>query len=379
MRNPVTRYATYSLSLIMFLLTLLFSAGGAVALGPEDVDLPEQAAVVFDQNHPAIKAVMAVQNRHTERLLGEPGVVGTATGLAANGRPAVLVLVESFHRARAARIPAELDGQPVAVKITGKITALKKGGIPATPGEDDTSTVCDVDPSAPFDRAVPLGVSTGHPAITAGTIGARVTDGINVYALSNNHVYADENLASYDDEILQPGAYDGGATGPNTTLIDGDEIGTLYDFEEIVFSTSANNTIDAAIAWSSPDVLGNATPCDGYGAPKSTTLEPRVNLKVRKYGRTTGLTSGLITAINATVSVGYDSGTARFVNQIIIEPGGFSAGGDSGSLVVAVGKGRTKTDERKPVGLLFAGSTTITVANPIDAVLDRFGVTIDGE
>ncbi|MCD4689648.1 MAG: S1 family peptidase [Desulfuromonadaceae bacterium] len=379
MRNPVTRYATYSLSLIMFLLTLLFSAGGAVALGPEDVDLPEQAAVVFDQNHPAVKAVMAVQNRHTERLLGEPGVVGTATGLAANGRPAVLVLVESFHRARAARIPAELDGQPVAVKITGKITALKKGGIPATPGEDDTSTVCDVDPAALFDRAVPLGVSTGHPAITAGTIGARVTDGINVYALSNNHVYANENLASYDDEILQPGAYDGGATGPNTTLIDGDEIGTLYDFEEIVFSTSANNTIDAAIAWSSPDVLGNATPCDGYGAPKSTTLEPRVNLKVRKYGRTTGLTSGLITAINATVSVGYDSGTARFVNQIIIEPGGFSAGGDSGSLVVAVGKGRTKTDERKPVGLLFAGNTTITVANPIDAVLDRFGVTIDGE
>ena len=379
MRKPVIRYATYSLSLIMFLLTLLFSAGGAVALGPEDVDLPEQAAVVFDQNHPAIKAVVAVQNRHTERLMGEPGVVGTATGLAANGRPAVLVLVESFHSARAARIPAVLDGQPVAVKITGKITALKKGGIPATPGEDDTSTVCDVDPSAPFDRAVPLGVSTGHPAITAGTIGARVTDGINVYALSNNHVYADENLASYDDEILQPGAYDGGAIGPNTTLIDGDEIGTLYDFEEIVFSTSANNTIDAAIAWSSPDVLGNATPCDGYGAPKSTTLAPRVNLKVKKYGRTTGLTDGLITAINANVLVGYDSGTALFVNQIIIEPGGFSAGGDSGSLVVAVGKGRTKTDERKPVGLLFAGSTTITVANPIDAVLDRFGVTIDGE
>ena len=379
MRKPVIRYATYSLSLIMFLLTLLFSAGGAVALGPEDVDLPEQAAVVFDQNHPAIKAVMAVQNRHTAKLMGEPGVVGTATGLAANGRPAVLVLVESFHSARAARIPAVLDGQPVAVKITGKITALKKGGIPATPGEDDTSTVCDVDPSAPFDRAVPLGVSTGHPAITAGTIGARVTDGINVYALSNNHVYADENLASYDDEILQPGAYDGGAIGPNTTLIDGDEIGTLYDFEEIVFSTSANNTIDAAIAWSSPDVLGNATPCDGYGAPKSTTLAPRVNLKVKKYGRTTGLTDGLITAINANVLVGYDSGTALFVNQIIIEPGGFSAGGDSGSLVVAVGKGRTKTDERKPVGLLFAGSTTITVANPIDAVLDRFGVTIDGE
>jgi hypothetical protein len=30
------------------------------------------------------------------------------------------------------------------------------------------------------------------------------------------------------------------------------------------------------------------------------------------------------------------------------------------------------------VGLLFAGSDTYTVANPIDVVLDRFGVTIDG-
>ena len=83
----------------------------------------------------------------------------------------------------------------------------------------------------------------------------------------------------------------------------------------------------------------------------------------------------MVWAINATVNVGYDSGVARFVNQIIITPGNFSAGGDSGSLIV-VEKGK---DARKPVGLLFAGSTSITVANPIGAVLSRFGVTVDGE
>ena len=33
----------------------------------------------------------------------------------------------------------------------------------------------------------------------------------------------------------------------------------------------------------------------------------------------------------------------------------------------------------KPVGLLFAGSQFYTIANPIGPVLDRFGVTIDGE
>ena len=98
-------------------------------------------------------------------------------------------------------------------------------------------------------------------------------------------------------------------------------------------------------------------------------------MRVMKYGRTTGQTKGKIYAINATVDVGYDSGVARFVDQIIVTPGGFSAGGDSGSLVV--------TDDRKstrqPVGLLFAGSSLVTIANPIDLVLDRFGVTVDGE
>ena len=63
------------------------------------------------------------------------------------------------------------------------------------------------------------------------------------------------------------------------------------------------------------------------------------------------------------------------MNQIVITPGNFSAGGDSGSLIV-VQKG---ADARKPVGLLFAGSMIVTIANPIDEVLSLLGVTIDGE
>jgi hypothetical protein len=67
---------------------------------------------------------------------------------------------------------------------------------------------------------------------------------------------------------------------------------------------------------------------------------------------------------------------------------GFSAGGDSGSLIVVAnagkGKGKPKPeseDALKPVGLLFAGSFNglYTFANPIDDVLSRFGVTIDGD
>ena len=266
-----------------------------------------------------------------------------------------------------AGIPNELDGVPVRVRAVGEIFALDPPPHSHPTGDDEG-----VDSDARFDRPVPIGVSTGHPNITAGTIGARVTDGTNVYALSNNHVYADENLAAIGDDVIQPGAADGGS-------LPDDKIGDLDAFELLDFSTTANNVIDAAIALSSTADLGNATPSDGYGTPKSTTAAATINLKVKKYGRTTGQTKGQVTAINATVDIGYSTGVARFVNQIIIEPGGFSAPGDSGSLIVVDGKGKNKADDRKPVGLLYAGSFFVTIANPIDEVLGRLNVTIDGE
>ncbi|MBW2739054.1 MAG: serine protease [Deltaproteobacteria bacterium] len=265
-----------------------------------------------------------------------------------------------------AGIPKNLDGVPVQVVVTGKLYAWGK---PVNPGVKPPKD--EIDPTARFDRPVPIGVSTGHPDITAGTIGCRVTDGVYFYALSNNHVYANENSASISDVVLQPGTYDGGT-------IANDAIGTLDDFEQIYFDGS-DNTIDAAIAFSSKENLDNATPADGYGTPKSTTIQAEVNQPVKKYGRTTGLTKGRVYGINATVDINYNSGVARFVSQIIITPGSFSAGGDSGSLVVIDGKGRTKGDDRKAVGLLFAGSDLITIANPISEVLDRFIVTIDGD
>jgi hypothetical protein len=122
--------------------------------------------------------------------------------------------------------------------------------------------------------------------------------------------------------------------------------------------------------------LGNSTPSDGYGTPSSTTV-PVSDLFFRqtvlKYGRTTGFTSGKLDAINATVNVSYDSGTARFVGQIIVKGRGFLAGGDSGSLLV--------TESNGPIGLLFAGSNGgpgYAMANQIDDVLSALGVSIDG-
>ncbi len=333
-----------------------------------DVTAPGDQVVRIQE---LLKPAINVQELHTDRLLSTPGVVGTAVGLTQDGKPAVKIYTKETG---VGGLPKWLDGVPVVVEAIGEVFALQgaqgkgngkgKGG--GDGGEDPPPPT---DPTARFDRPVPIGVSTGHPDITAGTIGARVTDGADVYALSNNHVYAKSNLANIGDAVIQPGTFDGGSSPA-------DDIGTLADFEPIVFSTSANNVIDAAIALSSTADLGNATPSNGYGTPKSLPIAATLGMRVMKYGRTTSQTKGRIDGINATVNVNYGGDKiARFVNQIIIIPGNFSAGGDSGSLIV-VEKGK---DSRKPVGLLFAGSFFVTVANPIDDVLSHFGVTIDGE
>lgn len=318
------------------------------------------------QREAAFERVREVQERHADRLMAKAGVVGTAIGEGQGARPIMLVLVE--HGA-VPGIPWQLEGVPVRPLPTGKIYALPKGGNPKGP-KDKPGGKPTVDPASWWPRAVPIGVSTGHPALTAGTIACRVKDGLgNVYALSNNHIYANQNQAGIGDAVIQPGVYDGGASPV-------DDIGTLFDYEPIVFSASAKNIIDAAIALSTPELLGNATPSDGYGLPRSATATVSFGAKVMKYGRTTGQTSGMVKGTNVIVDVQYDAGVARFVDQILIGGGNFSASGDSGSLVVLRAKG---ADDRKPVGLLFAGGNRLAIVNPIDAVLMRFDVTIDGE
>jgi hypothetical protein len=333
---------------------------------PADLTSPEGLGPnISVVSQAALDHALRVQEAHTEGLLALDAVVGTAVGLSNEGRPVVMVYLMDD---RVEGVPVNVEGVPFFADVTGEFHALQgqsqaKGGR----GKPKPS----IDRTARFDRPVPIGVSTGHPSITAGTIGARVTDGTNVFALSNNHVYADENQAMLMDAVIQPGTFDGGSSSA-------DDIGTLHAFEPIVFSTSASNVIDAAIALSTTADLGNSTPGDGYGTPKSATVAPTLNTKVLKYGRTTGQTEGTISGINATLLIGYSTGVARFVNQIVITPGSFSAGGDSGSLIVVKGKGRNKADDGKPVGLLYAGSSFQTIANPIDEVLARLGVTIDG-
>jgi hypothetical protein len=304
----------------------------------------------------SLAAALDAQAQVTDDWMALDGVVGTAVGMDARGEAVLKVYLTAPG---AALLPARVAGVDVSLEVTGPIVAL------------EDSPTGSVDPKGGFPRPVPIGVSTGHPDVTAGTIGARVTDGTRVFALSNNHVYAANNLGRTGDNLLQPGVVDGGRDPE-------DAIGTLYEYEPIAFCAGLScpsNQIDAALALTTTDDLDAATPEDGYGAPRGWTAEAELGMSVQKYGRTTGYTQGRVTGIHAIIDVSYRTGKARFENQVMITGDGFSAGGDSGSLIVT--RGALMAD-RRPVGLLFAGSATNTIANPIDVVLTRFGVRIDG-
>lgn len=318
---------------------------------------------------PGLTTAQEAITSHGNDLILIDGVIGHGITVDNNGDAAIVVFTV---RPMVRGIPKKLDGVAVTVRFSGQFYALAPptcGGPPSSrPPECFDDPEPSVDPTARFDRPVPIGVSTGHPLITAGTIGARVLDANNnVYALSNNHVFANSNDAQAGDAILQPGPYDGGTSS--------DAYGTLSTFIPIDFN-DGDNYVDAALAATDSTQLTNATPEDGYGTPAETTAMAVVGQTVQKYGRTTGFTQGVVDAVNVTVNVCYEGSStctklARFVDQIIISDGQFSAGGDSGSLVVT-------TDGNQPMGLLFAGSSSYTIASPIDTVLSLLAVSIDG-
>jgi len=152
------------------------------------------------------------------------------------------------------RIPAEIEGVPTDVVETGIFSIGRK--FPPI-----------------YQRRVrpaPAGVSIGHYQVSAGTFGALVREGGDVYILSNNHVLANEGRAQEGDPILQPGKYDGGR-------VDRDTIAHLAD--SVTLEAEATNTVDAAIATPvvrdevAPELLhigrvrGEADPGSGVTAP----------------------------------------------------------------------------------------------------------------
>jgi hypothetical protein len=304
------------------------------------------------------------KRRNVESLLEKENVVGVGVGRKiVNGRRTAEISVKVYVEKKRALsrlseaqiIPREIEGVKTDVVEVGRIRFQgRRDRNRPTQGGDSIGS-CH---------------SIAYGYISAGTLGIALidkTDGKRVL-LSNNHVIANvdtetENRASTGDSIVQPGTLDGGSC---TT----DVIGSLKRW--IPFKLSGDNYVDAAIAdlEDEDDALECEVGCDigrvtGYRPLDLDDLETQV----QKCGRTTGYTTGTVIDVDATIDVGYEvltsSGvitrTVRFVDQILTT--NMSDHGDSGSLLLDM--------EKKAVGLLFAGSDTVSAANKIEVVLDN--------
>ena len=271
-----------------------------------------------------------------------------------------------------------------AITATAKPPPGKGPGSGGGGGDDGGSAPIDYRGMQQF--PIKLGTSGGWADDLAngyccgGTLGALVEIGSSKYILSNFHVLAADvvsggngETASVGDDVIQPGLIDINCNLNNTTAV-----ATLSDWANPLNGTN----IDAALA----EIITGAVASDGeilgIGTLSSDTLPPSVGLRVKKSGRTTGLTTSKIDALNVSVNIIYENecagqsiGTGHFTGQILIANKGskFLGGGDSGSVMVE----NVGTNPRA-VGLLYAGSRSSAIANPIGDVLAHFGATMVG-
>ena len=349
--------------------------------------------------------------RVRDELLALPNVVGVGIGYKvtngqivrdADGNPVECIVVSVVEKvdldglAPDERVPDAMDGDPTDVVATGPIRVLT----------DLPADVAVVDPKQRH-RPVTPGLSIGlNPGVTAGTLGFIVEKAGSSarFLLSNWHVIAANNTPVVDRDvttITQPGNADGGSP-PS------DVIGQLSEFVPI---TSGGSPIpipsECGVAGAAADTLNLLARMVGSGTRVAPVLEvasehdtdnlvdaalglievgydrttpvigvvtepstPVLGMQVQKFGRTTEHTVGTITQVSATFTVqGYPDGPATFVDQVAItgDSGSFLAGGDSGS-------GLTTMDG-KAVGLCFAGSQAIGIANTWQNVTAALNVT----
>ena len=199
----------------------------------------------------------------------------------------------------------------------------------------------------------------------SGTLGSLVRDTLGVqYILSNNHVLGLAGNATVGDDVSQPGRIDNNC-----------QIATVV--ADFTVAPALSSGVDCAIAQLRPGLMNSTGAIEDIGTISSVVKLPTVGLSVAKSGRTTGFTTGTISSINTTVSVKYPNScganngpTFTFTNQVVINSTTFSAGGDSGSLIVS------NNQCHQPVALLFAGSSTATIGNPISLVLTRLSASL---
>jgi len=329
-----------------------------------------------------INHVRVILRETSKSLMKKPNVVATSLGYKkTNGKKTdQLAIICSVDSKKAKQkllsdelVPDQIENIPTDVFVSGMIYAQQ-------------------DPKRRY-RPAPGGVSIAHENVTAGTLGCLVKKNGKLFILSNNHILANSNAAYKGEAILQPAPYDEGEWPL-------DRIAELEEFVKIKFIQEES---ECSIGKSSAGILNTlasftgsktriksikiteddenrvdcalAKPIDQKDVKDEIlkigkitgVAEGILGMSVQKSGRTTGLTNGTIDQIDVTVEVSYGSNkSAIFFDQLIA--GSMSQGGDSGSAIL--------NQENQIIGLLFAGSDSITVINRIQDVFESLQVTL---
>jgi len=322
---------------------------------------------LLDNGHASVKAVVAVQDRVTPDLMKLEGILGTAVGVDGD-QLALLIYVDKDAPGRdeiVRSLPPELRGVRVKVEQTEKFEAFGNTAKQTPPIKLGTSG------GWYYDKA------NGY--CCGGTLGGLLQVNGVQYVLSNYHVLeadivsgGNSRIAATGNPVIQPGLIDVGCSASSAQTV-----GTLVKIQSL-----PGSNVDAAVARVTFGMVNTTGYILGIGVPGRTPVTASLSMGVKKSGRTTGLTTSTISGLNATISVTYQNEcagatafTKTFTGQIVVaNPNrSFLNSGDSGSLLL-----QNITTNPRPVGLLYAGSSTSAIANPIGQVLSYVGSRLGG-
>lgn len=216
-----------------------------------------------------------------------------------------------------------------------------------------------------YHRPIMGGDSISHPKISAGTLASLVYDATTKQPLmlSNNHILGASssysNQTAYKGDIIYaPGCWDSPGNICDPTY----QIGKLERF--VPFNEKELNFVDAAVAL--PD--SNYSVSDEIRGLGKLTGHKKAEegMSVSKSARTTGITSGRIMDVNATLETEY-SANQKYTFTDVIVTGHMADSGDSGGALLESGS-------NKMTGMLFAGSDDITCFNKIENIMNSLNI-----
>ncbi|KEH98757.1 trypsin-like serine protease [Clostridium botulinum] len=191
--------------------------------------------------------------------------------------------------------------------------------------------------------------------IGGGSMGCVVTDNHDNYILSCNHVLVGDNEVPIGSPILQPSIFDGGKSPK-------DIVGSLSEFVPI--KAGGENYVDCAMA----RILNNKNVSPSIalvGNPRGV-VKAKLHEDVKKVGKTTELTTGKVTIVNATAKIQIQGKETVFKDQIGTTR--MSDAGDSGSVLL--------NQHNYVLGLAVFDGEGITVYNSFQRVLNSMHVLL---